>query len=209
MRYCLVVAMRRLLVVDTSPLPPDAGGALPAVPAPALRTAGQRAIFAWGVLGVIAVLGDAAARLLAFAHATLHATVKERDLEAGELAFLVGFSAFILYAEGYRGFQKRFSPRTVARAAHLAEHPRPLAVALAPLYCMALFGATRRRLVASWLLVVGIVTLVLLVRLLPPLYRALVDAGVGCALVWGITSMGVYSVLALRGRPLPVDADAR
>lgn len=173
------------------------------MPTPAPHTFAQVAIFAWGVVGVILVVGEAAARLLRFAITTL----KQRDLGPWEAAFFVGFLAFILYAEGYRGFQKRFSPRTVARAVHLAKNPRPLAVVLAPLYCMALFGTTRRRLVASWLLVAGIVSVVLLVRGLPPVYRALVDAGVGCALVWGMTSMGVYSVLALRGKAMPVAAD--
>jgi hypothetical protein len=172
------------------------------VPAP--HTPAQLLIFAWGVLGTIAVVGEAALRLLRFAYETL----KTRDLGAQELAFLGGFLVFILYTEGYRGFQKRFSPRTVARAVHLAHHPRPLSVVLAPIYCMALFGAPRRRLVASWVLVAGIVGLILLVRLLPPLHRALVDLGVGCALVWGLTSMVVYSVLALRGRPMPVPAEA-
>jgi hypothetical protein len=170
---------------------------------PAPRTFGQIAIFTWGVLGVSLVVLEAAARLLRFAYDTLRA----RELGPWETAFFVVFLVFILYAEGYRGFQKRFSPRTVARAAHLALHPRALPVLLAPIYCMALFGTTRRRLVASWLLVAGIVSLVLLVRLLPSTYRALVDAGVGCALVWGIVSMGVYSVLALRGRPMPVPPD--
>lgn len=171
--------------------------------APAPRTFGQMAIFAWGVLGVIVVVLEPAARLLWFAYETL----KGRDLGPWETAFLVVFLVFILYTEAYRGFQKRFSPRTVARAVHLALHPRPLAVALAPLYCMALFGATRRRLVATWILIAGIVSLVILVRHLPPTYRAIVDVGVGCALTWGVTSIVVYSVLALRGRPMPVGPD--
>jgi hypothetical protein len=182
-------------------LAPATSGSVPGVPAP--RTFAQVAIFAWGVLGSIVVVGEAAARLLRFAYDTL----KGRDLGAGEITFAVVFLAFILYAEGYRGFQQRFSPRTVARAVHLAHHPRALPVLLAPVYCMALFGTTRRRLIASWILIAGIVALVILVRYLPPVHRALVDAGVGCALTWGLVSMGVYSVLALRGRPMPVPAD--
>lgn len=172
------------------------------VPAP--HTFGQIAVFSWGMLGAMVVVGEAIARLGRFSHETL----KARDLGAWEIGFFVSFLAFILYTEGYRGFQKRFSPRTVARAVHLAHHPRPVYVLLAPLYCMALIGAPPRRLLASWLLIAGIVVIVLLVRLLPPLYRALVDVGVASALVWGLVSMVVYSVLALRGRPMPVPADA-
>ena len=169
------------------------------------HTFGQIAIFMWAVLGVVIVLGEAVARLLRFAWSIL----RERDLGPWEITFSIAFLAFILYTEGYRGFQKAFSPRTVARAVHLAHHPRPLAVLLAPLYCMALFGATRKRLVVSWVLVAGIVALVLLVRLLPPTYRALVDAGVGSALLWGTGSILVYAVQALRGRPMPVAPDVR
>jgi hypothetical protein len=173
------------------------------MPAPAPHTFKQIFVFAWGVLGVIVVVGEAAARLLRFAYETL----AKQQLGTTEWAFFAAFLAFILYTEGYRGFQKRFSPRTVARAVHLAHNPRLLPVLLAPIYCMALFGATRRRLVASWLLVAGIVTLIILVRYLPSTYRALVDAGVGCALVWGMASIVVYAVLALRGRPMPVAHD--
>lgn len=168
------------------------------------HTLGQLAIFAWGVLGVMVVVGEAVARLAWFAYTTLQV----RALGVTELAFFFCFLALILYAEGYRGFQKRFSPRTVARAVHLARHPHPLSVLLAPLYCMGLFGAPRRRLITNWLLIAGIVALVFLIRLLPPLYRALVDAGVACALLWGLVSMGVYAVLALRRRAMPVAAEA-
>ena len=40
------------------------------------------------------------------------------------------------YAEGYRGFHKRYSPRTVARAFYLVDNPTPLRVIFAPLFCM-------------------------------------------------------------------------
>jgi hypothetical protein len=51
------------------------------------------------------------------------------------------------------------------------------------------------------------VALVLLVRRMPPLYRALVDAGVACALAWGTIAMLVYLVRGLSGRQMPVPAD--
>lgn len=167
------------------------------------RTIAQLAIFGWGLLGTIAVVVEPAARLLIFANRTL----KRAALGPFDIALFVGFSAFILYAEGYRGFQKRFSPRAVARAVHLSQHPRPLMVALAPLYCMALIGAPRRRLIASWVLVAAIVGVVLFVRQLPPVTRAIIDVGVGCALVWGALSLVVYAIRALRGRAMPVPAE--
>jgi hypothetical protein len=131
----------------------------------------------------------------------------EAELSAGHTAFAAVWGVFILYVEGYRGFQKRFSPRVVARALHLAEHPRPLHVVLAPLYAMALMHTTRRRLIGSWILVAGIVAIILLVRALPPVWRALIDAGVALALAWGTAAIIVYFVRGLAGHPMPVGPD--
>ncbi|WP_437274915.1 hypothetical protein WME90_27095 [Sorangium sp. So ce375] len=166
---------------------------------PPVREGRRRlAVILWGVLGVVAVLVEAICRLAATAARIL--TV--HTLTAGQLVLLAAWTVAIAYFEGYRGFQQRFSPRVVARALHLAEHRRPLHVALAPLYCMALFHATRRRLIATWALVAGIVALILLVRQMPPPYRAIVDAGVAFALAWGAASILVCLARGLAGRPL-------
>ncbi|XXX72885.1 hypothetical protein WMF30_35075 [Sorangium sp. So ce134] len=161
------------------------------------------AVVLWGVLGVVAVLVEAIYRLGAMAARILTA----HDLTTGQLVLLAAWTVVIAYFEGYRGFQQRFSPRVVARALYLAEHRRPLHVALAPLYCMALFHTTRRRLIATWVLIAGIVALILLVRQMSPPYRAIVDAGVAFALAWGTASMLVYLALGLAGRPPGISAD--
>lgn len=129
------------------------------------------------------------------------------EVSAGQAAFGAAWLGFIVYVEGYRAFQKRFSPRVVARALYLAEHPRPLHVALAPIYVMALMHTTRRRLIGSWILVAGIVAVILLVRALPPVWRALIDAGVATALAWGTIVMIVYFVKGLAGHPIPISPD--
>jgi hypothetical protein len=157
----------------------------------------------WGVFGTVIILAEAIYRLSAIAITTL---VRE-GLSAAETVFFAVWMFFIVYVEGYRAFQKRFSPRVVARAFYLAEHPRPLHVILAPLYCMALFHTSRRRLISSWILVVGIVSVILLVRLLPPVYRAIIDGGVACALAWGSLVMIVYFFRRLRGEEMPVPPD--
>lgn len=171
---------------------------------PPVREGRRRlAVVLWGVLGVVTVLVEALCRLGATAARilTVHA------LTTGQLVLLAAWTVTIAYFEGYRGFQRRFSPRVVARALHLAEHGRPLHVALAPLYCMALLHATRRRLIATWALVAGIVALILLVRQMPPPYRAIVDAGVAFALAWGAVSILVCLARGLAGRPLGISAD--
>lgn len=161
------------------------------------------AVILWGVGGVVAMLAEAIVRLASLSVRLL----RDHSLTAGQWVLLAVWIVVIGYAEGYRGFQLRFSPRVVARALHVAAHPRPLLVALAPLVCMGLLHATRRLLIVSWSLLAGIVTLVLLVRLLPPVYRAIVDIGVALALTWGTAAILAFLVRALMGRPLPVLPD--
>jgi hypothetical protein len=163
----------------------------------------RRAVVLWGVLGVVAVLVEAICRL----GATAARILAVHTLTTRQIVLLAAWTIAIAYFEGYRGFQQRFSPRVVARALHLAEHRRPLHVALAPLYCMALFHTTRRRLIATWALVAGIVALILLVRRMPPPYRAIVDAGVAFALAWGAVSIVIFLVRGLAGRPPGLPAD--
>jgi hypothetical protein len=148
------------------------------------------------------LLGDAVYRLLPVA-----LELRRYSLSSVELAALVGWIAMAAYAEGYRGFQKKFSPRVVARALHLGAHPRPLHIVLAPLYCMGLLHATRRRLVASWTLTLAIVALVLLVRQLPQPWRGSVDAGVVVGLTWGVLAISYFTVRAIQGVAMPVPPD--
>lgn len=157
---------------------------------------------AWGVLGVLAILGQAIFRLGALALEPL------RDgsvLTGGQIALYIGWTVFNAYAEGYRGFQRAFSPRVVARAVHLGRHPTPLRVLLAPLYCMALFGATRRRLIVAWVMLGGIALLVTLVRQLPQPWRGIVDAGVVVGLLWGVVVIvWLFARAVVQGR-VPAD----
>ena len=84
-------------------------------------------------------------------------------LSAIEWAAFAASIVILGYSEGYKGFQKAFSPRVVARALSLKRRPRPLRVLLAPAFCAGHFGATKARKNAAWVLTLGIVGLVLLV----------------------------------------------
>ena len=156
----------------------------------------------WGVAGVLALVGDALWRLAPMARSGL-----AMDLTPTQGVFLAFWLVFMGWSEGYKGFQKLFAPRVVARALALAVDPRPARVVLAPLFVMGLFGATRKRLIVSRVLVAGIVLLVLFVRTLPQPWRGLVDAGVVLGLAWGTIALLVYSVRALMGRPPTIDPD--
>ena len=66
---------------------------------------------AWGLLGLFASLVEAIVRLVP------HALEPFREgLSTGAALAYAGFVLFNAYAEGYRGFQRGFSPRVSVRA---------------------------------------------------------------------------------------------
>jgi len=145
----------------------------------------------WGLVGVSLLLGSAVYRLSLLAIVAL-----SYDLQWFHWLALTAVVLFMAYAEGYRGFQQRFSPRAAARARYLKERPNLLHSLLAPFFCMGYFHATRRRKVTSISLTLGIIGLILLVRLLPQPWRGIIDVGVVIGLLWGIVSLLIYAILA-------------
>jgi hypothetical protein len=169
----------------------------------ALASPWARTIVAWGVLGVVALIGQAIWRLTPLALEPIVA----RSLTPSQTA-LYGVGVILnAYAEGYRGFHKRFSPRVVARALHLARRPRPLHVLFAPAFCMSLFHATTRGKLVAWGITLGVITLVLLVRAVPQPWRGIIDGGVVVGLLLGGLSILYYLLQALSGREVSVPAD--
>ncbi len=152
----------------------------------------------WGFSGVVGLLGYAIYRLVPRASVAL-----DSPLTSAQWVFLVGFALFMLVAEGYRGFQKKFSPRTAARVRYLRDHPTYLHVVLAPLFCMGYFHAKPRTRITSICLTAGIVLLVMLVGYLPSPWRGLVDFGVVVGLGYGILSFVVFTIKALCGEHFP------
>lgn len=148
--------------------------------------------FLWGVGGVVVMLARAVWNLTPYATEALNS-----GLSAGQWAFWVGWMGFMLYTEGYRGFQQRFSPRVASRAMYLAENPRPLHLLLAPIFCMGYFFATKKRKIVAWALTAGIVLLVVIIRMLEQPWRGIIDAGVVGGLSWGSLATLYYGVQAL------------
>jgi hypothetical protein len=155
-----------------------------------------------GVAGVLVLLGSAVYRLLPRAIEPI-----STGLAPWQWGLYAAIAIFIAYTEGYRAMQLRFGPRVVARAIVLARDPRLWLVLLAPAFAMALLHARRRRLIASWILVVAIVVMVILVQRLDQPYRGMIDGGVVVGLSWGIATILAVSVQALRGRPPAIDPD--
>lgn len=166
----------------------------------------EKLIASWGVLWVLLLLGNAVFRLAPRAIEPW----QNGSMSAFQQTLWVLWALFNAYAEGYRGFQLRFSPRVVARAFHLGRNPRPLHVALALPFCMSLFHSTRRQKIVSWTLIAVIATLVILVRQVDQPWRGIVDGGVVVGLAWGMASVVVFWVRGLLGRPpVPQDLPSR
>lgn len=146
----------------------------------------------WGIGGISLLLVSAIYRLSLMAIEGFHHDFGVQHWTSlGVIVFLMA------YAEGYKGFQKRFSPRAAARARYLREHPSAFHSLLAPLFCMGFIHATARRRAVSLGLTAGIVLLVILVRLVPQPWRGIVDTGVVIGLLWGLFTLLFYGVQAL------------
>jgi len=169
----------------------------PAVP-PRWRVAGA----VWGVSGIAVVLVYAALSLGSHAVAAVAAGL-------GPLEWLVlgGNVAFMAWAEGYRGFQQRFSPRVAARALNLYEQPTTVRLVLAPLFCVGYFGATPRLQRMVWLGTGLILLAVWLFSRLDQPWRGILDAGVMVGLLWGTLSLLWAGWATFRGRRAIVAAE--
>lgn len=158
----------------------------------------------WGFAGVALLLGYAIVRLTPLALEALRS-----PLTGLHWAALAVFVLFMAYSEGYRGFQKAFSPRVAARARYLRAHPTVLRVLLAPLFCMAYFDAPRRRRIASYALTIGVILLVILVQQLNQPWRGIVDAGVVIGLGWGLLATLLFTLQALTRPEFGVSPEVR
>ena len=118
-------------------------------------------------------------------------------LALGHWGLAGAFTLFMLYSEGYRGFQQRFSPRTAARIRYLRDRPDAVRSLLAPLFAMGFFHATRRTKIVAYGLTLGILFLVLVVQRVPQPWRGIVDTGVVLGLSWGVISFAGSTARAL------------
>ncbi|MFL5262219.1 MAG: hypothetical protein ACJ79L_07420 [Anaeromyxobacteraceae bacterium] len=122
-------------------------------------------------------------------------------ISAAHWALAAASVAFLCYFQGYRGFQCRYAPFVAARAAHLARHPRLAHAIAAPFYACGLVHASPRRRAATTLLYVTMAALAIGLARLPDPYRAIVDLGVACGLLWGAVSLLVFASRAAVGLP--------
>ncbi len=149
----------------------------------------------WGITGV--------SMLLAWAIVRLTPQVMEvftLQLQWYHWLALVVSVVFMAYSEGYRGFQKGFSPRVAARARHVQANPRGLHVVLGPFFCSGYFHTTRRRKISVFIMTSMIVGLIAIVSRMEQPWRGIVDAGVVVGLGWGLISLAIFAVIALTNK---------
>lgn len=157
----------------------------------------------WGVIGITYLLGNAIFKVGSIAWAGLHGNHLSLWHWIGAGVWL----AFMLVAEGYRGFQKKFAPRVAARARYLRQNPRLLHVVLAPFFCIGYFHGTRRRMITSWTISLIIVGVIWGVSHLSQPWRGLLDLGVVAGLSWGLVSVWCFCAKALLGSQFSYDPE--
>jgi len=148
----------------------------------------------WGLAGVFFLLGFAVYRLTPKA-----AEAIGMGLSTWQWVVLTLWTLFMGIAEGYRGFQRRFSPRVAARARYLRDHPAAVRTILAPFFCMGYFHANRRTQITSIGLTAAIIAVIVLVSFCSQPWRGIIDFGVVVGLTWGITSLAGFAWKALAG----------
>ncbi|CBL45603.1 Hypothetical protein HDN1F_20200 [gamma proteobacterium HdN1] len=157
----------------------------------------------WGVLGVSALLGSAIYRL--YPHVL---ELADTELHWYHWAALVVNIVVMGYSEGYRGFQKGFSPRVAARARHLNNNASRLRhKLLSPLFVIGYIHAPARRRISAIAITSIVVVLVVLVRYLEQPWRGIVDAGVCAGLIWGLASVLWMSYQALTSERFDANPD--
>lgn len=150
-----------------------------------------------GAGGVVMILAKAIKRVLPIALEPFGSSAVA-PLTTFQLGAYISMCLFFAYAEGYKGFQRKFSPLVVARAQTLKPfNGTPIHhTLLAPFYSMGLFHATKKRKIVSWSVTIGVGIIVAAVKKLPYPWRNIVDAGVIVGLSWGSLSIIVEWVKA-------------
>ena len=149
----------------------------------------------WGVSGIFILLTSAMYRL---SIVSIEAFTNDYTFEWYHWLILVAIIPFMIYSEGYKGFQKAFSPRVLARAIYLKQHANPIQGLLAPFFCMAYFHSTKKRMLTSWCLTMAIIAFIVIIKFLPQPIRGVIDVGVLCGLGYGIITLIYFSFKAVQ-----------
>ena len=156
----------------------------------------------WGIVGVTLIIGSAIYRVLPHVIDAFKV-----NMTLFQWIILIIWCVFMLIAEGYRGFQKLFSPRVASRTWYLVKNGSQLDAILAPLFCIGYFHAVRKRIITSWSLTVGITLLVIIVSNMSQPWRGIIDSGVLLGLLYGLVWVYIYTFMTFKKRSYIVDPE--
>lgn len=157
---------------------------------------------AWAIIGLSALFIFAIFRLSPHSIEALRS-----GLSLNEWIFLVVWCLYMLFTEGYVGFQNQFSPRFASRMLYLLNHPRIARVLLAPLFCAGYIHTSTKRKRVIWLLTLGIICLIVGLKYLSQPWRGIIDTGVVLGLVYGLVSLHVSCMRVLISKKYEVDPE--
>lgn len=149
----------------------------------------------WAIIGVSTLLLSPIIRLSGRGLEALG-----MELSVIQWVSLIVFALFMVYTEGIRGFQKKFSPRTAARIRLLRSEPTILRVVLAPVFAMGFFQSNKKTRIVVWVIFIMVLCLILLVSFLPQPWRGIIDIGVVLGLSWGVASFWIFTIKALTSK---------
>ena len=165
------------------------------------KTAVKNILAGWGVIQVLSILANAIKRLVPLAIQP----IVQKDLQPTQIVICAIWCVYMIYTEGYKTFQLKFSPLVVKRAFGISNNPSIMNCLFAGPYSMGLFGATRKRMIVSWSVSLGVFAIVKIVKKLPYPWRSIVDAGVVLGLSYGALSMCYQTTRAMFGYIPDVD----
>ncbi|MDO6565020.1 hypothetical protein Q4488_16690 [Amphritea sp. 1_MG-2023] len=145
----------------------------------------------WGIVGITFIFGNAIVRIGTIGFDTFAFSLNWYHWVALLVSVL-----FMGFAEGYRGFQRAYSPRVAARLLYLRDNVTPVRLIFAPLFCMGFFDIRRARMIATYCLLLGILVLIQLVHMLDQPWRGIIDLGVVVGLSWGCISIVLFVLKA-------------
>jgi len=154
----------------------------------------------WAIVGISILLFTAFTRLMPH---ILDAFLL--GLTPFQWIVLAAWVCYMLVTEGYQGFQKNLSPRVAARMWHLVNHGRRRDLILAPIFCLGYYGSSRKRLITTWTLTIGIIFIIFVVSHFADPWRGIVDVGVVLGLGYGLLWIYIYVWRTIRNRTYVAD----
>lgn len=158
----------------------------------------------WGVVGAVTLLSFALSRMT---WPMLEAFSGDHTLGLWHYIVAGVWTLFMAYSEGYKGFQKGYSPRVASRALYLRDRCTWLRLILAPLFCLGFIHSTKRRRITVFVLLALITLIVVLFKYIPQPWRGVLDLGVVVGLSWGIIATLVFLVKFWMAEKVPFDPE--